>query len=119
MPNNTSVNLFIDVVLMVSALIVSGRILYLSLRHEKFLRKHGYKIGSSEYNRVKQLTSIQARVIAAIATPLLVAKTTLDMCIIVHTDGTSGISEIVYVVGFVGVITVVIAIVLSAIFRKI
>jgi hypothetical protein len=92
-------NFLFDVVLALSALLASGRIVYLRLNHDAYFRKH--KAGTIEYTRAKQLTSVKACIIATVVTPLFILKTILDGYSLIHAEGRMGVVDVELIVGFV------------------
>ena len=119
MVSSLNVALFFDIVVLLMALIVSGRVLYLNKNLDDYLRKHRYKKGTVEYARIMQLASPSARRITLVVTPLIFAKTIFDIFTIFHERGGAGLVGATYIIGFVCLITIGVSIMLFGFFKRI
>lgn len=106
----------VEVILTFGVLLFSGRMLYLSIYHDAFFRKH--KPGTFQYRRARQLMSAKARTMAAIATPLVIIATILTGNHIAQRQGKSGIEEMESILLFLVLIIVGVIVAACNIFKN-
>lgn len=106
----------VEVILTFGVLLFSGRIVYLSIYHDAFFRKH--KPGTFQYTRAKQLNTVKARIIAAIATPFIILITVLTGNHIVQAQGKPGAGRIESILLFLTLIIVGVAVAAYNVFKE-
>lgn len=106
--SNSGINFFIDVILLLCAALIVGRMLQVGIgkKRDDYLKKHNYRVGSPEYARVMGLTSPRLRKVATIVTPIIILKTAYDVYSNLHTRGVAGTAQMLGILAFIGVLFV-------------